>query len=329
MVDESLRKGYYVDMNVKKTVLKILQENQGKKVGGAELAEIAGASRNAVWKAINALEADGHDIERSHNGYVLNENLSANGIAKYYRYPGASIIVKESVGSTNSEMKVLAAGGVADRSMVVSDMQTEGRGRYGRKFYSEKGTGVYFSILVRNVDFERGRYLTAMAAVAAAESVESVFSVEAKIKWVNDIYVGGRKCVGILTESVTDMESGVINYAVVGIGINMKKPAGGYPEEIRDIAGVPSETLPSDAFNRIVAETANVFFGLYDDFDKKTLAEKYRSGSFLAGRTVNVIVNGEKAYEAVVKGIGDELGLIVIANGKEITLNCGEVSVHP
>ena len=159
-----MRKWYDKRMNVKAVILEILEDNAGKKVSGAELARRADASRNAVWKAINALAAEGYEIERSHTGYVLREDLSERGIVKYLTVPAGEIRVFDVVGSTNSEMKAAAAAGMPDRSIIAAARQTEGRGRYGRAFYSEKGTGVYFSILIRNIDFYRGKFLTAAAA---------------------------------------------------------------------------------------------------------------------------------------------------------------------
>ena len=323
-----MRKWYDKRMNVKAVILEILEDNAGKKVSGAELARRADASRNAVWKAINALAAEGYEIERSHTGYVLREDLSERGIVKYLTVPAGEIRVFDVVGSTNSEMKAAAAAGMPDRSIIAADRQTEGRGRYGRAFYSEKGTGVYFSILIRNIDFYRGKFLTAAAAVAVAESLEKLYGVSAQIKWVNDVYIGGKKCVGILTEAVTDLESGVIGYAVVGIGVNLKEPEGGFPKELQGVAGIPSDELPADAYNRAVAYTFNRFIELYDAFDRDALVKSYRSRSFLQGRTVGVMFDGKEAYTAVVKDVDENLNLVVVADdGTERTLNYGEVTL--
>ncbi len=317
-------------MSVKEKILDILEERAGECVSGAELAERAAVSRNAVWKAINSLEASGMEISRSHSGYSLKEGLSERGIRRYLSFPeSAEIRVYDSVDSTNSVMKAAAADGLGDRSVIAAKEQTAGRGRYDRVFYSGKGDGVYFSLLIRNVDFERGRFLTAIAAVAAVETLKERFGAEASIKWVNDIYVGGKKCAGILTEAVTDMELNAIAYAVIGIGLNLKKPRGGYPAKIAGTAGVPAEILPRDPYNLAVSEIAGRIYSAYDSFDRAELVEKYRGYSFLVGRKVGVMKEGRVVSEGVVKGIDDELSLVVESgDGKEERLCFGEVTLR-
>ena len=151
--------------------MSILSERAGVYVSGAELAAAAKVTRNAVWKAVNALVSGGADISRSHRGYMLRTaEVSEYGIKKRLpeEYSDAYIEVLDSVASTNTYMKGLAER-APDFSMTAAKEQTSGRGRYDRLFYSPRGSGVYFSVLLKDVDFERGGCLTALAAVAAAE----------------------------------------------------------------------------------------------------------------------------------------------------------------
>ena len=106
----------------------------------------------------------------------------------------------------------------------------------GRKFFSPQNSGVYISVLLRPDAMapERALKITTMAAVAASRAIEEVTGKEAKIKWVNDIFVDGLKVVGILTEASMSMESGRLDFAVLGIGFNVYLPEGGFPEELRE-----------------------------------------------------------------------------------------------
>ena len=309
-------------------VLEALEMNRDRPVSGAALAKEAGVSRNAVWKAVNALIARGYPVTSSKRGYTLScdsEVVSAQGIAKYLNEKVRAVCaidVRKTVTSTNTVAKELASSGASEWTTVVATEQTGGKGRQGRKFYSGAGAGVYFTVVVRPRD-ERAGFLTVIAALAASRAIEKVFGTSPAVKWVNDVYVDGRKCVGILTEAVTDLESRGIEFAVVGTGFNLNEPEGGYPEEIRGIAGTVGAKV-KDGANRVVAAALNEYYELYTSFDKKAVAEEYRARSFLIGRTVTVVkASGER--EALVIGIDDECRLEVDYGGERALLDSGEV----
>ena len=309
-------------------VLEALETNRDRPVSGAALAKEAGVSRNAVWKAVNALIARGYPVTSSKRGYTLScdsEVVSAQGIAKYLNEKVRAVCaidVRKTVTSTNTVAKELASSGASEWTTVVATEQTGGKGRQGRKFYSGAGAGVYFTVVVRPRD-ERAGFLTVIAALAASRAIEKVFGTSPAVKWVNDVYVDGRKCVGILTEAVTDLESRGIEFAVVGTGFNLNEPEGGYPEEIRGIAGTVGAKV-KDGANRVVAAALNEYYELYTSFDKKAVAEEYRARSFLIGRTVTVVkASGER--EALVIDIDDECRLEVDYGGERALLDSGEV----
>ncbi len=107
----------------------------------------------------------------------------------------------------------------------------------GKKFYSPSNTGLYISILVRpDIPADQALFLTTSAAVATAKAIEDVSNKKADIKWVNDIYIEGKKVCGILTEAAFNIETSKLDYAIVGIGINVCPPEGGFPEDISEIA---------------------------------------------------------------------------------------------
>ena len=108
-------------------------------------------------------------------------------------------------------------------------------------------------------------FLTTSAAVAVARGIESVKECKAGIKWVNDIFIDGLKVCGILTEGAFNMENGGLDYAIVGIGINVLPPEGGFPEELKNIAGAIF-TRDEDTTNVrsvLVANVLNYFMEYY------------------------------------------------------------------
>ncbi|MEE1078765.1 MAG: biotin--[acetyl-CoA-carboxylase] ligase [Agathobacter sp.] len=322
-------------MTTKEKVLELFERNKGVFFSGEELAQKISVSRAAVWKAVNALRNEGYSIEAVTNkGYCLSENtdiISVQGIQKYLSKENAdlNIEVLQSTGSTNTYIKE-KANEVADGYVVVANEQTNGRGRFGRAFYSPAGSGFYLSILLRPSQYtaEKAVRLTTQAAVAMCEAIEEVANVDAKIKWVNDIFVNGRKVCGILTEASFDLESGFLEYAVVGVGLNVYSPDGDFPEELKEIAGCILGDSNTDAKNRLIGSFLNRFLAYYSASNQDEYVKKYRARSFLIGKSITVI-SGNEQKTAVAYGMDDECHLLVrYEDGQEEALAHGEVSVR-
>lgn len=319
-------------MMIKEQILKILEERKGEYISGEEIAEKLSVSRNAVWKGINSLKNEGHIITAVTNkGYCLSEKstvFTAQSIYPYlepYLRDKLAISVVPVVGSTNTELKALAEKGGAHGIVLIAFEQTAGRGRLGRSFYSPKDTGLYMSILLRP-DFSASEALniTACAAVAASMAIDAAAGVETQIKWVNDIYLDGKKVCGILTEASIDFESGGLNYAVLGIGINLNTRI--FPEELRDIAAAVSDD-DTDLRSYISAEFLNRFFSYYNNLSKCEFLNEYRSRSILTGKEI-IFVRGNETFGGTVTGIDDEMRLIVrLSDGKEAVFSSGEVQL--
>jgi len=234
-------------------------------LSGEEIAEKLSLSRTAVWKAVNSLRKDGYRIDAVQNkGYCLaidTDILSAEGILKYLEpvCSNLELTVLPVTDSTNNLLREMAAAGAPEGRCVIANSQTMGKGRLGRVFYSPADTGVYLSLLLRpgQCSAEQASKLTTMAAVAACEAIEDVSDEKASIKWVNDIYMNDRKVSGILTEASFDLESGYLEYAALGIGINIYPPKTGFPEEIKDIAGAVFRAPRNDGKNRVAAAFLN------------------------------------------------------------------------
>jgi len=323
-------------MELKQQVLGILELNRGNSISGAKLAEALFVTRSSIWKAIKALQKDGYDIAAVTNkGYCLNTRndiVSAESIHPYLQGEAKNFTleVHNKVTSTNTIAKELAGKGAKEGTVIVAHEQTAGRGRMGRSFYSPTSTGVYFSIILRpTLNLESSLLITTSIAVAVAKAIESLADVKAEIKWVNDIFVNGKKVCGILTEASLNCENGGLEYAVVGIGINISTNS--FPEDIQSVAGSIYTDKPNHTpiTSRLVAEVLNNIATCLGSLTSKEYLEEYRKRSFLIGQEI-LIIRGNTTIPAVAIEIDDKAQLIVEYSNKErAVLSSGEVSVRP
>ncbi len=326
-------------MTTKEKLLELFESNRGVYFSGERIAQTLSVSRTAVWKAVKTLQAEGYAIDAVTNkGYCLSENtdiLSDQGIKKYLNSAlnEMEISVVPVTHSTNALVREKVNEGVKEGYMVLANEQTSGRGRLGRSFFSPKGSGVYMSLLLRPRKYssEQAVRITTMAAVAMCEAIESVSDEKAEIKWVNDIFIRGKKVCGILTEGSFNFENGLLDYAILGIGINVYEPEGGFPEELEEIAGAvfaASDKPKNDEKNRLVSEFLNRFYSYYDSENSLDYVEEYRNRCFVVGREVK-LVSGSESKTAVVLGIDDDCRLLVKnPDGTEEYYASGEISLR-
>lgn len=323
-------------MTVKENVLLFLENNKGEYISGNDIANKLNVSRNAVWKAVNSLKEEGYNIDSIRNkGYSLHENsfiLSKQSIDKYLNINDYNMEIFESIDSTNSYLKKKAEEGANEGTIVISEEQTEGRGRMGKTFYSPSKTGVYISILLKpDLHGTKALYITTAAAVAVANAVDEISGKNSKIKWVNDIFLDDKKISGILTEASFDLEGGGINYAVLGIGLNLTMPKGGFPNDIEDIAGsvFSKDNIPYDHKNKIIAKILNNFFRYYENIENKDFLNEYRDKSLILNKSIDIF-RGNTIDEGFALDIDDEFRLKVKMkdNGEIKYLSSGEVSVR-
>ena len=304
-----------------------LRANAGSYVSGEKLAADTGKSRTAVWKAVKRLIEKGFKIDAVTNkGYKLEEDgdvLSANVISSLCG--GNEVRVLGCVSSTNDEAKKLAATGAKEGTVVVANRQTEGRGRLKRKFHSPEG-GLYMSVILRpEISAEKTLFVTAAAAVAVREAIEKVCGVSTDIKWVNDLYLSGKKVCGILSEASVNIESGTTDHIVVGIGINTVRPIGGFPSEIADKAGYISLNPVFDMRNRLCAEIVNGILSRYKCGKTEELLKSYREHSATLGKEVEITC-GNESYKGVAKYIDDDFRLVVsLSGGGDKTFSYGDI----
>ena len=322
-------------MTTKEKLLELLEAGRGDYFSGEELARKLSLSRTAVWKAVKSLQSEGYAIDAVTNkGYRLSirtDILSAQGIRKYLRLElmDLDITVLPTVSSTNALVRERANSGGSEGCIILANGQTAGRGRQGRSFFSPQDTGIYMSLLLRpgRESARKAVRITTMAAAAACEAIRAVSGEKAEIKWVNDIFVRGKKVCGILTEGSFDMESGTLEYAILGIGINLYQPENGFPEELEQTARALFESRQDDAKNRLVSEFLNRFYGYYTAPNQKNYVARYREYSLVIGKEIT-LMSADESRRAVVVGIDDNCRLLVkYPDGTEECYSSGEIQI--
>ncbi|MFN2939101.1 biotin--[acetyl-CoA-carboxylase] ligase [Lachnospiraceae bacterium YH-ros2226] len=252
----------------KESVKAILQKNKKSFLSGEEIGDRLGLSRNAIWKAVRSLRAEGYLIDaETRKGYCLQaepdllegeqiktclRNLSApiRNAASLYQFstlaslPAFHLQVFQELDSTNQEGKRLAIAGAESGTVILADRQTAGRGRMTNAFASPAG-GLYFSLLLRPyTEGKQAVYLAIsdpkeiMTRSLAATCAGVLRVTGKKLTWQrNDLYLDSKKVGGILTESGYEFESGLLQWVVIGIGLNVKTDLLELPEETRERAG--------------------------------------------------------------------------------------------
>lgn len=324
-------------MSVKSRVLEELESHRGVYFSGQTLAAELGVTRTAVWKAIGQLRSEGYPIDAVQNrGYCLRSDstlLSPQSIAQYVTVPGLNIQVYDKITSTFDVLRPLAEADGKEGEVAVAIEQTAGKGRRGNKFFSPKGTGLYFSFLLRpRLSAKDSLSLTACAAAAVALAIEDCAGVEAEIKWVNDVFVNGKKVCGILTEAALDLESGGLQYAIVGIGVNLLLPEEDLPEELRSVVGAVYQQPPArdhELRSQMAGAILNRFFAYYADLENKPFFGDYRRRSLVIGKRL-IATEGSTTRPVTALDVEPDFTLKVREEDGSISrLSSGEVRVKP
>ena len=349
---------YLYSMTTKQKVFELLTQNEGSHISGEKLAQECGVSRAAIWKAVKALREDGFVVEgTNNNGYTLSANSKADVLSQavleyelaqaFPDFAHSHVECFETIDSTNTYAKKLAAQDPVKyhHAIITAETQTSGRGRIGRTFESPAGTGVYLSLIITpKGGITQPAVITASAAVAVCRAIKKLYGVQPAIKWINDIYVQNdgvlKKAVGILTEGITNFETGLIESAVIGIGVNIKPSASINKSPVKDILGYLTkapkiddnpqpDTPPSRA--RFIAQIVGEVFKILEEPLANIICE-YKSLMFMLGEplVVHPLIGDEKiSYTAKAIDIDENAGLVVeLADGTKKTLSSGEVTLH-
>lgn len=319
-------------------VLALLRERQGGYLSGEAMSRTLGISRAGVWKAIEGLRQEGYTIASAPNrGYCLKDAPDRVRVGELFGLLsdakiGSQLMCLDTIDSTNTECKRQAAAGAPEGLVVMAEEQTGGRGRRGRTFQSPKGKGLYLSALFRP-DLEPARVsdFTAWVAVAVCDGIEACCGVRPQIKWTNDIILGSKKLVGILTEMGIESEINALDYVITGIGVNVNQAFEDFSPEIRDIATSLSQELGRTVRRaELAAQIILALDRMYANYpeDRVEYLAKYRADCITTGHQVQLITPTARR-QAFALEIDNDFNLVVeLYNGKKETIYAGEVSVR-
>ena len=324
-------------------------EQNGSPLSGEEAALHLGLSRVSVWKAVQKLRDEGYEIEGGKNkGYILKSSsdvLNAFSIEKNLSAFAQSVCkekveVFKTIDSTNTEAKRRLTSSSRAESLhgtvLFAEHQSAGRGRFSRSFYSPRGAGLYFSLIFcpsiparTEREVPSSALYTAISATVICRCLKAL-GFAPQIKWVNDIYLNGKKICGILSEGIIDMETSSVQAVIIGIGLNVKES--NFPPELKTRAGALFSEAEAPSLNRNVLASSiisSLIEALYGLHSQKNLMEEYKNLSLLTGKKVRVLPFAGIPYQALVLGISD-LGHLIIEtdDGKKDELISGEVSLE-
>ncbi|EHJ51915.1 bifunctional biotin--[acetyl-CoA-carboxylase] ligase/biotin operon repressor BirA [Streptococcus macacae] len=291
-------------------------------VTGKVLGEELSISRTAVWKAIQTLEKKGLAIESVKNrGYrLLSGDLFLPDIIE--QTTGIKVFFNTKSSSTQLDAKAGIEKGNPSPALYLAPCQTAARGRFSRPFFTPESGGIYMSLhLQPQLPFKQLPSYTLMAATSVVKAISRLTGIEAEIKWVNDIYLDGKKVAGILTEAMSSVETGLITDVIIGMGINFHVTD--FPEELQSKASSIFSGKPTITRNQLISEIWNIFFRT----PKDDLIKVYKEKSLVLNRQVTFVEN-DQVYKGIAADITDTGQLIVqLENGQEKVLNSGEISL--
>ncbi len=305
---------------IKDRILEKLIINKGKPISGEDLADELEVSRSAVWKHIQALRDEGYTIESSTNlGYSLiasPDRLTQAAIKAGLKTTviGKDIQHFKETESTNTIAREIART-VDEGAVVIAESQTSGRGRLGRKWISPEG-GIWLSIILKpRIQPIYAPRITLLAGVSAAKTIRS-YGLQARIKWPNDVLIDGKKVCGILTEIEAEID--LIDYCVVGIGIDANVDIELFPEEIRESSTSLKKELGYE-INRVefVQKLLLEFEALYLKFQKdgfSSILEEWRNMSATMGEWVKITTQSRTIYGEAI-GVDSE-GALILETGE-------------
>lgn len=292
-------------------------------ISGEILAQELQVSRTSIWKAIQRLEKEGLVIDSAKNrGYKLLQGdlLLAEAIETI---APVTVSINPDCQSTQLDAKTAMEAGGAGNTLYLAPFQKAGRGRFGRSYYCPEQGGIYMSLHLKpQLPFEQLPSYTLLTAASIYKAIKDLTLIETDIKWVNDIYLKGKKIGGILTEAISNVETGLVTDLIIGVGINFAIPD--FPDNLRDKASSLFHDSAPITRNELIGE---IWKNLYT-MDPAELLYLYRKRSLVLGHQVTFTQN-QQSYKGLAKDISDKGQLLVQLNdGQEIWLNSGEISLE-
>ena len=315
-------------------LLPIIRKKPGASIELEALARKLKADVDSVQSAVETLASWDYKIKKRANSVTFVEapdTLTATEIAFGLKTKsiGRNIYAYKAVKSTNDLAAEMAESDQPEGTIVVADQQTKGRGRLGRQWHSPEGTGIYLSIILRP-DFptERAPAVSIMTAIALADTLVKYNPGEVRIKWPNDVLIGGRKVAGILTELSAEREK--INHIIIGVGINVNQAVGDFPEEIRQTATSLRRSLKKkvrrvDLLQAFLVSFEKEYAG-YKRYRLKKSHAKLRKYSSLIGHEIT-LSSGKHEETGKAVDIDIDGRLVLERDGEKSLINAGEVTV--
>lgn len=322
---------------IKNQILELFKNNINSYLSGEHISKCLGVSRASIWKYIKSLKEEGYDFEsKTKIGYKL---ISCPDIMTYEEvkpylattYLGRNYYYYTTIDSTNIRAKALAKENAPSGTIIISEEQTLGRGRLGRQWFSSKGTGLWFSMILRPSLTTADISKLTLVGGAAVSLALSELGVNNKIKWPNDIFVNNKKLCGILTEISGELN--MVNYVVMGIGVNVNSSIEDLNPEISSIATSLNIEF-NHKFNRqkLLASILNNFEDLYENFQKSGSLESClkicRDNSLIINEDI-LCISPRETFEAIALDINENGELVVKTKDNEIrNIMSGEVSIR-
>lgn len=292
-----------MNKSTKAKILEILKTHEF--ISGEEIAKVIGISRTAVWKHIQDLKKKGYQIEPTAKGYKLRDDLDLLNEEELAELP-YKVYFFEKVSSTMDMAKEVAEKG--EEALVIAEIQTKGRGRLDRVWYSPKG-GIWMSLVVKPaLSLKEAFLLTYTASLATALAIEKVTGIKVYLKWPNDVIYKmdnqEKKLAGILLEIKAEIDQ--IKYAIIGIGINVNNEISSLEPQAISLKDILKKEIKR---RDIILELINIFNKLLRKKHDEIL-ETWKNKSLTLGRKVKILhPEGEKTGIAL--DISDEGALIL------------------
>lgn len=321
---------------MKSEILAMLKQSGSEYISGQEISRKFGVTRAAVWKTIKQLQSEGYGIESAtNNGYRLlscPDILTYDEIRPYLKtdFIGRKIIHYDSIGSTNNEARELAEAGEPEGTVVISERQTGGRGRSGKKWISQDYKGILMSVILRpDMDLAVVPLVTLIGCAAAGMAIEKLTD-NVRLKWPNDVFLNGRKIGGILTETAGEIDK--VDYIVLGIGINVNQSEREWPGPLNVTpTSLKIEMKKEISRQKLVSDILNEFEKQYKKFKEQNAADETleycRAHSSLTGKNILLKRNGRQTKAQVMDISSNGQLAVRYPNGMSENVSSADISV--
>lgn len=316
-------------------ILSLFRYQQGF-LSGETISKELNVSRTAVWKQINVLRKEGYVIEAlPSQGYrllsypdILQPEEISNGMAAGI---GSKIVCLQETPSTNTEAFKLAVEGSPHGTVVLAEMQHNGKGRMGRHWESPAGVNLYCSVILRpDIMPYEAPQLTFLSSVAVARAIHITTKLDPQIKWPNDLLLRNKKVAGLLNEMSAETDK--VNFVILGIGVNLNMTEAQFPADLRHPAtsllienGSP---LNRSAFAAVMLKELDRLYGDFLSNGFGPVRKEWQQFCNANGREVTVSDAGEEIVTGRFAGIDGDGALLVRRTDNEVVrILCGDVRV--